>query len=78
MTTLTTSIAIEAVKEVLGNKRTRVTEIDETTPLDALGFDSLDVAELFATLEERCEVELDPDSAQSLETVGDLVNLKIA
>jgi acyl carrier protein len=73
---LTADIAVEAVNEVLANKRNRIGHVDESVPLEALELDSLDVAELFAALEERSGLELDPDSARSLVTVGDLANLR--
>jgi acyl carrier protein len=76
MPELTVEMAIDAVNEVLANKRNRVGQIDATVPLEALALDSLEVAELFAALEERCDTELDPDSARSLLTVGDLVRLR--
>lgn len=76
MSQLTPAMAVEAVNEVLGSKRQRWTAIDESTRLDQLDLDSLEVAELFATLEDRSGLELDPDSARSLTTVGDLAQLR--
>lgn len=77
MPKLTADMAVEAVNEVLANKRNRVDDIDASVPLQDLGLDSLEVAELFAALEERCGLELDPDSARSLVTVGDLTRLRV-
>jgi len=76
MPELTVQMAVEAVNEVLANKRKRVAHVDEDVPLESLHLDSLEVAELFAALEERCGLELDPDSARSLQTVGDLARLQ--
>jgi acyl carrier protein len=76
MSQLTPTMAVEAVNEVLGSKRQRWAAVDESTPLEELDLDSLEVAELFATLEDRSGLELDPDSARSLTTVGDLAQLR--
>jgi acyl carrier protein len=73
---LTETMAVEAVKEVLGNTRRRDREVDPSVELESLGLDSLEVAELFAVLEEFSGLQLDPDSAQSLVTVGDLARLR--
>jgi acyl carrier protein len=73
---LTQEMAVEAVKEVLANTRRRDRQIDAAVELESLGLDSLEVAELFAVLEELSGQQLDPDSAQSLVTVGDLARLK--
>jgi len=74
---LTVELAVDAVNEVLANKRARVDDVSASTPIESLDFDSLEVAELFATLEERSGLELDPDSAQDLETVADLATLRV-
>lgn len=42
---------------------------------DDLGVDSLDAAELVMSLEEEFDIEIDSVQAESLRTVGDLVNL---
>jgi acyl carrier protein len=76
MSQLTPTMAVDAVNEVLGSKRQRWTPVDESTRLDQLDLDSLEVAELFATLEDRSGLELDPDSARSLTTVADLAQLQ--
>jgi len=76
MPELTTEMAVAAVNDVLANKRNRADDIDAAALLGDLDLDSLEVAELFAALEERCGFELDADSAQSLTTVGDLARLR--
>jgi len=76
MPELTETMAVDAVNEVLGSKRQRWVAVDSSTPLDELELDSLEVAELFATLEDRSGLDLDPDSARSLRTVGDLAQLQ--
>jgi acyl carrier protein len=73
---LTEAMAVEAVKEVLGNTRRRDRTVEPSVELESLGLDSLEVAELFAVLEEFSGLQLDPDSAQSLVTVGDLARLR--
>lgn len=73
---LTPDLAVDAVNEVLGSKRQRWEDVDAGSSLESLDLDSLELAELFATLEERAGVDLDPDSARDLETVGDLAKLR--
>jgi acyl carrier protein len=69
-------MAVEAANDVLTGKRHGVTQATAATPLAELGFDSLEVAELFAAIEDRCGLELDPESVRSLITVGDLAQLR--
>ncbi|MDP8942518.1 MAG: phosphopantetheine-binding protein [Actinomycetota bacterium] len=76
MAELTEEMAVDAVNEVLASKRERWTPVDSSTLLERLDLDSLDVAELFATLEDRSGLDLDPDSANALRTVGDLARLR--
>ncbi len=76
MPELTEEMAVEAVNEVLATKRQRFDEVTPETDLVDLGLDSLEVAELFATLEDRSGLELDPDSARSLRSVADLARLQ--
>jgi acyl carrier protein len=76
MSELTEEMVVEAVNEVLGTKRARFDAVTPETKLSDLGLDSLEVAELFATLEERSGIDLDPDSARSLASVGDLTQLQ--
>ena len=73
---LTPEAVVDAVNEVMGSKRQHWVEVDRDTPLDRLELDSLELAELFATLEEVSGLDLDPDSARELETVGDLARLR--
>lgn len=75
-TQLSADMAVEAVNDVLGNKRARWEPVDAETPLRSLKLDSLEVAELFATLEDRSGLDLDPESARDLTVVGDLANLR--
>jgi acyl carrier protein len=75
---LTESLVIQAVNDVLANKRRRFDPVSSDTQLSELNFDSLEVAELFATIEDMSGLELDPDSARSIETVADLTRLQPA
>lgn len=68
--------AVAVVQHVLGRKGDRDTEVGNDTRFDQLEFDSLDVAELFVALEERTGEDLDPESGQGIETVGDLTRLR--
>ena len=72
----TIEIAIQAVTEVLSNKRSAARTIDATTPLNQLGLDSLEVAEVFTALEDLCGCELDTEPPQPITTVGDLATLR--
>ena len=76
MPDLTEEMAVEAVKEVLSSKRQRFEDVTPQTRLADLDLDSLEVAELFATLEDRSGLELDPDSASSFQVVADLALLQ--
>jgi acyl carrier protein len=76
MSELSESLVIRAVTEVLANKRERIELVCGATPLRDLSLDSLEVAELFATIEDMSGLELDPDSAQEIETVADLTRLQ--
>lgn len=74
----TGAIAVQAVDDVLANRGRGTRHVSTSTRLDELELDSLEVAELFAALEDRCGLELDPESAGSLVTVGDLTQLRAA
>jgi acyl carrier protein len=64
------------VGEVLTSRGRGTQPVDPSTRFDDLGLDSLDLAELFILLEERVGRELDPASANGIETVGELVQLR--
>jgi len=74
---LTSKLAVEAVNEMLGTKRQKWEPVGADASLESLQLDSLELAELFATLEERSGMDLDPDSARDLQTVGDLARLRV-
>ncbi len=67
---------MDAVNELLSSKHEHRAPVDGATPLDELEIDSLGVAELFAIIEDRTGFGLDPGSAGSLVTVGDLAGLR--
>lgn len=75
-TVVTEEMAVNAVNEVLRTKRKRFTPAEASTSLEALDLDSLEVAELFAALEDMCGVDLDPASAEDFDTVSDLTRLQ--
>lgn len=68
--------AVEAVSEVLGDRRRGGGPVDGGARLDDLGLDSLDVAELFIALEKMAGHQLDPASAGAIERVADLAKLR--
>jgi acyl carrier protein len=78
MSELTEELVVRAVNEVLANKRQHFDPVRSDTQLGELNLDSLEVAELFATIEDMSGLELDPDSARSIETVADLTRLRPA
>ena len=47
----------------------------DTTFIDDLGADSLDVFQIIMGVEEELDIEVDNDEAEKIVTVGDAVNL---
>lgn len=47
----------------------------ETTFVDDLGADSLDVFQIIMGVEEKLDIEVDTDAAEKITTVGDAVEL---
>jgi acyl carrier protein len=68
--------AINAVNEVLEAREGMWGEIDLGTSLLDLGFDSLELSELFMVLEELAGERLDPASAGDVVLVADLCTLR--
>ncbi|MGM9899247.1 MAG: acyl carrier protein [Bacilli bacterium] len=62
----------EIIAKELNSKKENITM--ETRLVEDLGADSLDAVEIMFALEEEFGIEIDDDSAQSIKTVGDLVN----
>jgi acyl carrier protein len=71
------NIAVDAVKQVTELRQADgIPPITADTALDELGFDSLEVAELFVILEERCGAQLDATSVDQVVRVKDLTGLQ--
>ena len=66
----------ERVKEVIG-EQLGIEDLDtitmETTFIDDLGADSLDIVELIMALEEEFDMEIPDADAEKIVTVGDVV-----
>lgn len=67
---------LERVKEVIG-EQLGIDDIDtismETTFIDDLGADSLDIVELIMALEEEFDLEIPEAEAEKITSVGDAV-----
>ncbi len=67
---------LEKVKEVI-SEQLDVEDVDsittETTFIDDLGADSLDIVELIMALEEEFDMEIPDSDAEKVVTVGDVV-----
>ena len=67
---------LDKIKEVIGEKL-GITDTDEITPettfIDDLGADSLDIVELIMALEEEFDMEIPEEEAEKLKCVGDVV-----
>lgn len=62
----------EIIAEQLGINEDDI--VSESSFVDDLGADSLDIVELVMALEEEFELEIPDDEAEKLETVSELVN----
>ena len=56
-------------------RRTKNGITADTTFVDDLGADSLDVFQIIMGVEEKLNIEVDTDAAEKLSTVGDAVEL---
>ena len=63
----------EIIAEVLNVDAAEITA--DTTFVDDLGADSLDVFQINMGVEEKLNIEVDTDAAEKLSTVGDAVEL---
>ena len=61
------------IAEVLGVDENEITM--ETTFIDDLGADSLDVFQIIMGVEEELDIEVNNEAAESIVTVGDAVEL---
>lgn len=68
---------LEKVKEIIAEQLSvDASEIDENTSFkDDLGADSLDLFELVMAFEEEYDIELPPDELESINTVGDIIEM---
>jgi acyl carrier protein len=73
---ITIEQAVDAVNQILGTRRTGGELVEGDRRFLDLGLDSLDVSELFLTLEEAADQRLDPGSAGELQKVSDLMKLR--
>ncbi len=63
----------KVIADVLGVDPDEITE--DTTFIDDLGADSLDVFQIIMGVEEELHIEVDSDLAEKIVTVGDAVEL---
>ena len=63
----------EIIAEVLNVDAAEITA--DTTFVDDLGADSLDVFQIIMGVEEKLNIEVDTEAAEKLSTVGDAVDL---
>ena len=63
----------EIIDQVLNVDAAEITA--DTTFVDDLGADSLDVFQIIMGVEEKLNIEVDTDAAEKLSTVGDAVEL---
>ncbi len=63
----------EIIAEVLNVDAGEITA--DTTFVEDLGADSLDVFQIIMAVEEKLDIEVDTDAAEKLSTVGDAVEL---
>ena len=61
----------EIIADKLGVNEDEITM--ESTFIDDLGADSLDIVELMMSLEEELEIEIPDEDAEKFKTVGDVV-----
>ena len=61
----------EIIADKLGDNEDEITM--ESTFIDDLGADSLDIVELIMSLEEELEIEIPDEDAEKFKTVGDVV-----
>lgn len=66
----------EKVKEIIADKLSvNVDEVTlESSFIDDLGADSLDIVELIMALEDELDMEIPDEDVENFKTVGDVVN----
>ncbi len=72
-----TSVAEVAgiVRAQLGGKLPHDAKVDAESTLKDLGLSSLDITEIYFTIEEQVGTELDPTAAADVKTLGELVDV---
>lgn len=66
---------LETIKKIL-SEQLDIDEatISESTTIEDLGVDSLDLVEAIMTIEEECGITIDDEDVKNLKTVGDIIN----
>ena len=65
---------LEKLKEIIADVlNVEVNDITDTTFVDDLGADSLDIFQIIMGIEETFDIEIDNDDAEQISTVGDAV-----
>lgn len=77
-TTATPQAVQEKIVEAIANLGADPEQINPAATFESLDVDSLDIVELSQVIEDEFGVELKGDDAQSLETVGDAIDLVVA
>jgi acyl carrier protein len=75
MPTITYADVAALIREKLGRNLSAHAALDEDSALDELGMSSMESWDIIFTLEERLDVEFDPDEASAARTIGQLVAL---
>jgi acyl carrier protein len=76
--TISPEIMESAMVEALATMGPEPAQITREAKLEDLEIDSLDLIELLQIAEERFGVEINPDDAKDVKTVGDALDLMIA
>lgn len=72
---ITCQDVVSLIQEKLRGKLSADVVLDENSALDELGMSSMESWDLIFTLEERLNVELDPEEAAAVRTISQLVAL---
>jgi acyl carrier protein len=77
-TTVTPELIEKSMMEALATMGPEPDQITREAKLEDLEVDSLDLIELLQIAEERFGVEINPEDAKDVKTVGDALDLMIA
>lgn len=72
---ITCQDVVSLIREKLGDKLSADAVLDEDSALGELGMSSMESWDIIFTLEERLDVELDPEEAAAARTISQLVAL---